>query len=161
MFLGALSEIYSLDGLNAFPRAVDSASICGKQCPRLMKAYKTQPDHKFGHIIQPGRSGYFKNCKYLRHSVRAPRSRGRYYSSIVKNNSTHIYILNSPCELTLIVICVFRRARIEKGKQAVKITPLLCHRFRSHEVLPWLIVIVYNLGDLWRRLPPPKRFESC
>jgi hypothetical protein len=27
-----------------------------------------------------------------------------------------------------------------------------CHRFRANEVRLWLSVIVYNLGDLWRRL---------
>jgi hypothetical protein len=49
---------------------------------------------------------------------------------------------------------------IKEGKQAVKMTRLSCHRFRSNEVRPWLSVIVYNLGNLWRRLALPKRIES-
>jgi hypothetical protein len=42
---------------------------------------------------------------------------------------------------------------MDKGrKQAVKITRLSCHRFRANEVRLWPSVIVYNLGNLWRRL---------
>ncbi len=43
-------------------------------------------------------------------------------------------------------------ATIKEGKQAVKVTRLSCHRFRSNEVRLWLSVIAYNLGNLWRRL---------
>jgi hypothetical protein len=77
----------SLDGLSAFPWTADAASICGKRRPRLRKADVTRQDHKFDGIILPDRFGYFKNSKYLRYSDRAPRPRGRYYSSIAKNNS--------------------------------------------------------------------------
>ena len=45
---------------------------------------------------------------------------------------------------------------IKEAKQAVKMTRLSCHRFRSNEVRPWLGVIAYNLGNLWRRLVLPK-----
>ncbi len=41
---------------------------------------------------------------------------------------------------------------IKEGKQAVKMTRLSCHRFRSNQVRLWLSVIAYNLGNLWRRL---------
>jgi hypothetical protein len=41
---------------------------------------------------------------------------------------------------------------IKEGNQAVKMTRLSCHRFRSNEVRLWLSVIAYNLGNLWRRL---------
>jgi len=46
---------------------------------------------------------------------------------------------------------------IKEGKQAVKMTRLSCHRFRSNEVRLWLSVIAYNLGNMWRRLVLPKR----
>jgi len=46
---------------------------------------------------------------------------------------------------------------IKEGKQAVKMTRLSCHRFRSNEVRLWLSVIAYNLGNLWRRLVMPQR----
>ncbi|MGA2329974.1 MAG: IS1380 family transposase [Bryobacteraceae bacterium] len=46
---------------------------------------------------------------------------------------------------------------IKEGKQAVKMTRLSCHRFRSNEVRLWLSVIAYNLGNLWRRLVLPLR----
>src|SRR5208283_28359 len=46
---------------------------------------------------------------------------------------------------------------IKEGKQAVKMTRLSCHRFRSNEVRLWLGVIAYNLGNLWRRLVLPNR----
>jgi len=46
---------------------------------------------------------------------------------------------------------------IKEGKQAVKITRLSCHRFRSNEVRLWLTIIAYNLGNLWRRLVLPQR----
>jgi hypothetical protein len=36
---------------------------------------------------------------------------------------------------------------IKEGKQAVKMTRLSCHRFRSNEVRLWLSVIAYNLGN--------------
>ena len=49
---------------------------------------------------------------------------------------------------------------IKEGKQAVKITRLSCHRFRSNQVRLWLSVIAYNLGNLWRRLVLPKRIEN-
>ena len=42
---------------------------------------------------------------------------------------------------------------IKEGKQAVKMTRLSCHRFRSNEVRLWLSVIAYNLGNLWRGRP--------
>jgi len=35
-----------------------------------------------------------------------------------------------------------------EGKQAVKMTRLSCHQFRSNEVRLWLSVIAYNLGNL-------------
>ena len=35
---------------------------------------------------------------------------------------------------------------IKEGKQAVKMTRLSCHRFRSNEVRLWLTIIAYNLG---------------
>ncbi len=49
---------------------------------------------------------------------------------------------------------------IREGKQAVKMTRLSCHRFRSNEVRLWLSVIAYNLGNLWRRLVLPKRIDN-
>jgi len=49
---------------------------------------------------------------------------------------------------------------IKEGKQAVKLTRLSCHRFRSNEVRLWLSLIAYNLGNLWRRLVLPKRIEG-
>ena len=49
---------------------------------------------------------------------------------------------------------------IKEGKQAVKMTRLSCHRFRSNEVRLWLSLIAYNLGNLWRRLALPKRIED-
>jgi len=45
---------------------------------------------------------------------------------------------------------------IKEGKQAVKMTRLSCHRFRSNEVRLWLSLIAYNLGNLWRRLTLPQ-----
>src|SRR5450756_97818 len=48
---------------------------------------------------------------------------------------------------------------IKEGKQAVKMTRLSCHHFRSNEVRLWLSVLAYNLGNLWRRLVLPKRIE--
>ncbi len=53
---------------------------------------------------------------------------------------------------------------IKEGKQAVKMTRLSCHRFRSNAVRLWLSVIAYNLGNLWRRRPLgpvlPRRIEK-
>ena len=49
---------------------------------------------------------------------------------------------------------------IKQGKQAVKMTRLSCHRFRSNEVRLWLSLIAYNLGNLWRRLVLPRRIEK-
>jgi hypothetical protein len=45
---------------------------------------------------------------------------------------------------------------IKEDKQAVKMTRLSCHRFRSNEVRLWLSILAYNLGNLWRRLVLPK-----
>ena len=49
---------------------------------------------------------------------------------------------------------------IKEGKQAVKMTRLSCHRFRSNEVRLWLSIIAYNLGNLWRRLALPQRIAT-
>jgi len=49
---------------------------------------------------------------------------------------------------------------IKEGKQAVKMTRLSCHRFRSNEVRLWLRLIAYNWGNLWRRLVLPKKIEN-
>jgi len=49
---------------------------------------------------------------------------------------------------------------IKEGNQAVKMTRLSCHRFRSNEVRLWLSVIAYNLGNLWRRLVLPTRIDG-
>jgi DDE family transposase len=49
---------------------------------------------------------------------------------------------------------------IKEVKQAVKMTPLSCHRFRSNEVRLWLSVTAYNLGNLWRRLVLPRRIRN-
>jgi hypothetical protein len=48
---------------------------------------------------------------------------------------------------------------IKEGKQAVKMTRLSCHRFRSNEVRLWLSLIAYNLGNLWRRLALSTRID--
>jgi DDE family transposase len=48
---------------------------------------------------------------------------------------------------------------IKEGKQAVKMTRLSCQRFRFNEVRLWLSVLAYHLGNLWRRLVPPKRID--
>ena len=44
---------------------------------------------------------------------------------------------------------------IKEVKQAVKMTRLSCHRFRSNEVRLYLTILAYNLGNLWRRLLLP------
>jgi Transposase DDE domain group 1 len=44
---------------------------------------------------------------------------------------------------------------IKEGKQAVKVTRLSCHRFRSNQVRLALSLLAYNLGNLWRRLRLP------
>ncbi len=49
---------------------------------------------------------------------------------------------------------------IKEGKQAVKMTRLSCHRFRTNEVRLWLSVMAYNLGNLWRRLALPMRIDT-
>ena len=49
---------------------------------------------------------------------------------------------------------------IKEGKQAVKMTRLSCHKFRSNEVRLWLTIIAYNLGNLWRRLTLPQRIGN-
>jgi hypothetical protein len=49
---------------------------------------------------------------------------------------------------------------IKEGKQAVKMTRLSCHRFRSNEVRLWLSVLAYNQGNLWRRLVLPRRIKN-
>ena len=49
---------------------------------------------------------------------------------------------------------------IQEGKQAVKMTRLSCHRFRSNEVRLWLTIIAYTLGNLWRRLVLPQRIGN-
>src|SRR3990172_2966562 len=49
---------------------------------------------------------------------------------------------------------------IKEGKQAVKMTRLSCHRFRSNEVRLWLSILAYNLGKLWRRLVLPQRIGN-
>ena len=49
---------------------------------------------------------------------------------------------------------------IKEGKQAVKMTRLSCHRFRSNQVRLALSLLAYNLGNLWRRLVLPKRIEN-
>jgi len=49
---------------------------------------------------------------------------------------------------------------IKEGKQAVKMTRLSCHRFRSNEVRLWLGLIAYSLGNLWRRLALPRKIEN-
>ncbi len=49
---------------------------------------------------------------------------------------------------------------IKEGKQAVKMTRLSCHRFRSNEVRLWLTIIAYSLGNLWRRLVVPQRIGN-
>jgi hypothetical protein len=49
---------------------------------------------------------------------------------------------------------------IKEGKQAVKMTRLSCHRFRSNQVRLGLSVLAYNLGNLWRWLALPKRIEN-
>jgi hypothetical protein len=49
---------------------------------------------------------------------------------------------------------------IKEGKQAVKMTRLGCHRFRSNEVRLWLTIIAYHFGNLWRRLAWPQRIGN-
>ena len=48
---------------------------------------------------------------------------------------------------------------IKEGKQAVKMTRLSCHRFRSNQVRLLLSLIAYTLGNLWRRLVLPNKID--
>jgi DDE family transposase len=50
--------------------------------------------------------------------------------------------------------------RIKENKQAVAMTRLSRHRFRTSEVRLWLSLIAYNLVNLWRRLAFPHRSGS-
>jgi hypothetical protein len=49
---------------------------------------------------------------------------------------------------------------IKDGKQAVKMTRLSCHHFRSNQVRLALSLLTYDLGNFWRRLVLPKRIEN-
>jgi len=49
---------------------------------------------------------------------------------------------------------------IKEGKQAVKMTRLSCHRFRSNQVRLALSLLAYNLGNLWWRLGLPRGIEK-
>jgi hypothetical protein len=49
---------------------------------------------------------------------------------------------------------------IKEGKQAVTMTRLSCHRFRSNQVRLALSLLAYNLGNLWRRLALPRQIEN-
>jgi hypothetical protein len=49
---------------------------------------------------------------------------------------------------------------IKEGKQAVKMTRLSCHRFRSNQVRLAVSLLAYNLGNLWRRLGSPRGIEN-
>jgi hypothetical protein len=49
---------------------------------------------------------------------------------------------------------------IKEGKQAVKMTRLSCHRFRSNEVRLCLTILAYNLGNLCLRLVLPQRIGN-
>src|SRR5450432_2865178 len=49
---------------------------------------------------------------------------------------------------------------IKEGKQAVKMTRLSCHHFRSNEVRLALSLLAYNMGNLWRRLGLPRGIEN-
>jgi Transposase DDE domain group 1 len=49
---------------------------------------------------------------------------------------------------------------IKEGKQAVKMTRLGRHKFRSNEVRLRLTIIAYNLGNLWRPLALPQRIAN-
>jgi hypothetical protein len=53
---------------------------------------------------------------------------------------------------------------IKEGKQAVKMTRLSCHRFRSNELRLLLSLIAYNLGNLWPGRPLgrvlPRKIEN-
>jgi hypothetical protein len=49
---------------------------------------------------------------------------------------------------------------IKEGKQAVTMTRISCHLFRSNEVRLLLSLIAYNWGNLWRRLVLPKKIAG-
>ena len=49
---------------------------------------------------------------------------------------------------------------IKEGKQAVKMTRLSCHRLCSNQVRLALSLLVYSLGNLWRRLALPRGIEN-
>jgi hypothetical protein len=49
---------------------------------------------------------------------------------------------------------------IKEGKQALKMTRLSCHRFRSNQVRLALSLQAYNFGNLWRRLGLPRGIEN-
>jgi Transposase DDE domain group 1 len=49
---------------------------------------------------------------------------------------------------------------IKEGRQATHWTRLSRHRFRANEVHLRLSLLAYILGNLWRRLVPPKRIDT-
>ena len=48
----------------------------------------------------------------------------------------------------------------QEGQQAVKMTRLSCHKFRSNEVRLWLTLLTYNLGNLRLRLTLSHRIKT-
>jgi len=63
------------------------------------------------------------------------------------------------------VVCFYNKRGtaeqwIREDEQAVKMTRLSCHRFRSDQVRLGLSLLAYNLGNLWRRLALPRRIEN-
>jgi hypothetical protein len=60
-------------------------------------------------------------------------------------------VTNLECESRAVVRFYNKRGTaeqwIKEGNQAVKMTRLSCHRFRSNEVRLWLSVMAYNLGN--------------
>jgi hypothetical protein len=74
------------------------------------------------------------------------------------------FIVTNLTLLSRVVVRFYKRGTAERwikeGKQAVRMTRLSCHRFRSNEVRLWLSVIAYNLGNLWRRLALPQRIGN-
>jgi len=62
------------------------------------------------------------------------------------------------------VVCFYNKRGtaeqwIREDEQAVKMTRLSCHRFRSDQVRLGLSLLAYNLGNLWRRLALPTNRE--
>ena len=149
---GTLTSEDNLLGLMALNRELVGRAEAGDESERVVLDMDSTESPVHGQQEGSAYNGHFESVCY--HPLLLFNQHGDCLAAKLRSGNVH-----SAEDWDELLPPEIERQQAE-GKQATHWTRLSCHRFRANEVRLQLSVLVYNLGNLWRRLVLPWRIKS-